>query len=178
VDFVTDKEAKEKITQTVLDATREAFANKNFRREVSRHVISNISLRPYGIPASNEEFNTPVSLIVSKILWLFDVGKSTNVKNKARLDHTPIFAVISAEKESGEIWMRVGQIYERIALSALQAGMSTAIMAAAVEIGEHYKKLQEALKTDWRPQIFFRLGYAEKSAPGSPRFSAEEVMIK
>lgn len=178
IDFVSDPNKKEKIIQALLAGIRDAFSDTDFRHEVSRHVISNFSGRKMGIPASNEGFSAGASLIVSKILWFFDVGASTAEKNKKRLEHTPVFGIISAERENRETWIRVGQIYERITLLANRAGLSTAIMAAATEIGEHYKKVQEALGTDWRPQIFFRLGYATAPAPPSPRFSAEEVIIK
>jgi hypothetical protein len=92
--------------------------------------------------------------------------------------HTPAFVVISTKADDRKSWLRAGEVYEHNALLAAHAGLATGVWAAPIQIGEFYKEFQKILKTNFRPQMFFRLGYPTKPTRHSPRLSAEEVMRK
>ena len=85
-----------------------------------------------------------------------------------------------AEKSMENIgaWIDAGRLYERIALEAERRCISTAPSAAAIQIGEFYKKLQAVLQTQWRPQFFCRIGNAPQAPHHSPRLSLADVVKK
>lgn len=85
--------------------------------------------------------------------------------------HTPIFGILSTKTNVEKDWLDVGRLYERSALILERAGIQTAVSAVPPEAD----RLREALKSDYRPQIFFRIGYAEKAAPHSPRLASDKV---
>ena len=85
--------------------------------------------------------------------------------------------IISTRADDNGSWVKAGQIFQRIALLANAEGVSVAVWAAPIQIGEYYRDVQETINTQLRPQMFFRLGYAGKDMGGhSPRLAASEVI--
>ena len=91
---------------------------------------------------------------------------------------TPLFVILSTRNDGKKDWMKAGQLYEKISLLAERSGIKTAIWAAPIQIGNYYKSLQKLIDSNFRPQIFFRMGYTDKRTPHSPRLSVANVLLE
>lgn len=178
---ISDKKLKDKIAEVVTDATIEAMDDHNFREELSGYIKSNITKSKIGMPMFGFGMPTPPSLLASSILKRFNLNKLSRGADLALLkEHTPHFVLIMSSEDSDnkEGWIRAGQIFESIALIAERDGIRTAPMAAAVQIGDNYKKIQNILGTKLRPQMFFRMGYGQDASHHSPRLDLDDVLEK
>lgn len=176
IDCITDHKQKNAIADTVIAAGIGAMDDVGFREELSRYVKSNMTHAYTGMPMFGFGMPLVLSLAAPFILKRFNMNKLSRKQDEKLLkEHTPMMAVISTKEDDHKAWMRVGQVYERIALEAERDGIKTAPMAAAVQIGEFYRDLQRVLDTSWRPQMFFRIGYAQKTTAHSPRLALDEV---
>lgn len=178
IDCITEEQTKNKIADIVIAAGIAAMNDRGFREELSCYVKSNITKAYTGMPMFGFGMPLPLSLLAPFVLKRFNINKLSRKQDEKILkEHTPMMAVISTKEDDHKAWMRVGQVYERIALDAERDGIKTAPMAAAVQIGEFYRDLQNALNIPWRPQMFFRIGYAQKTTDHSPRLFVEDVII-
>ena len=177
VDILSAGKVKDRIAEIVSDALIEAMDDKNFRRELSGYVKSNITSSKIGMPMFGFGMPTPVSFFASLILHMFNVNRLSRKNDDALLnEHTPHFAIISSRSDDPESWMMAGRLFQSMALLAERKNVKTAPMAAAIQIGDHYRKIMDALHTDFRPQFFFRMGYCDDAMPHSPRLLAEDVI--
>lgn len=177
IDFVVSPEDRKAMAELTRDALIEALDDPEFRLELSRHTKSNITKSKTGMPASGFGMPTAISLIAPflvRSLNVYRINGSATIKLLAK--DTPVIAVISSKNDGCEDWIRCGRMFERIALECQSRGIKTAPMAAAVEIGSYSRKLQDLLHTDFRPQVFFRMGYSKKEFPHSPRIPACEII--
>lgn len=168
--IVADQGQKEQLADAALAASITAMEDKNFRLELSQYVKANTTLSPVGMPAFGMGIPTPVSFLVPTMIKRLNMNKLNRQKDEILLKkHTPVFVVIATRFDDRPSWIKTGQIYERIALLAAREGFSTAMWAAPIQIGEYYREFQKILQTNFRPQTFFRLGYATQAPPHSPR---------
>jgi len=175
IDCITDQNIKNKIADSIIAAGIAAMDDRGFRGELSQYVKSNITKASVGMPGFGFGMPLPVSLIAAFMLKRFNMSKLSRKQDEKLLkEHTPVMVVISTKGDDAKTWMQAGKRYEHIALAAEHKGMNTAPMAAAIQIGDFYRELQKILDIT-RPQVFFRLGYAELLTPHSPRFTAEAV---
>lgn len=174
--LVTEKQEKEKIADIAVAASVEAMDDRGFRQELSRYVRSNLTNSKTGMPAFGFGIPTPVSLIFPKLIKYFNLNRLAQRQDKDLLaNHTQALVVIATEGDTADDWIAVGQLYQKIALFATSSGLSTAMWAAPIQIGEHYLALKNFFGTNLRPQALFRLGYATKKPPHSPRIPVAEV---
>lgn len=172
IDFIQTQAQKNEIVDVVLSSIGEAMADKNFREELSRYMKSNVTKSPIGMPGFGFGFPLLVSLIVPTILRYVNMSKISRKQDESLLKKsTPLFVVISTKRDEKISWVQAGRGYEQIALLATRMKIQTAILAAPIQISDHYKKLQNVLKTNFRPQVFFRVGYTDKTVPHSPRIT-------
>lgn len=175
---VRDREQKDAIADVVLEAGAAAMADPAFRRELSQYVMSNFTRSGVGMPGFGMGMPDPISVIAPLVLRYINVSLLARSQEEALLKkHTPLFLVINTQGDTPEHQMRAGKVFEEIAVAAEQAGIRTAPMAAAIQINDYYKKMQQILDTAFRPQVFCRMGYAKIPTPHSPRLSAEKVML-
>lgn len=174
---VTDKKKINQISDVVLNASVVSMESKDFRRELSQYVKNNLTNSSLGIPAFSMAIPTPVSFFVPTILKHLNMAKlSRKGDEKLLKENTPIMVVIATEKDNKKQWIQSGRIYENIALESTRNGVSTSIWGAPIETGNFYKDLQNILSTNFRPQIFFRVGYSNKSVHKSPRIHMYKVL--
>ena len=175
--IITDQDQKKRLADIALAASIAAMDDKNFRRELSQYVKSNTTSSPVGMPCFGMDIPTPVSFIAPTMIKYLNMNKLSHKKDEALLkNHTPVFVVVATQKDDKINWIKTGQIYERIALLAVREGLLTAMWAAPIQIGEYHKDFQKVLNTEFRPQAFFRLGYASKKMSHSPRLPARNVI--
>ncbi|MEK7187545.1 MAG: hypothetical protein AAB691_01700 [Patescibacteria group bacterium] len=177
ISVVLDKKEMNDIADVVLDAGVAAMDDPNFRLELSHYVKPNTTRSKVGMPGFGLGIPTPVSFIVPTLLKWVNVNRLSRKQDEALLkQHTPAFVLISTKQDTSLDWMKAGQAFESIALEAQRSGLKTAVWAAPIQIGEFYKKLQGVLKIDFRPQVFFRLGYTNKVTRHSPRMMDRNVI--
>lgn len=173
--FVTGKEQKEAIAEVVIDATLEAMDDPMFRAELSDYLLPPNTSAQVGMPAVGFGIPRLLAYIAPAVLKYANVNKTSQAKDRALLtQHTPMFIVLASEGDTKTDWVRVGRVYQHLALMATKKNIHTAPMAAPIQIGNHYKDLQKILKTNLRPQFFMRIGSSQEQRVLSPRLSAEE----
>jgi hypothetical protein len=171
-----DKKLKQPLTNLVMAATDDAMASKPFRVELSKYLHPNITSASTGMPCFGMGIPTPVSFIAPKLIAAFNMSKISGKEERDILEnHTPAFGIISTREDTPESWIHAGLAFEEIALQASQNNYATNALAAMIQIGDYYKEAQSLLKTESRPQVFFRLGQAQKAPKHSPRLTAKEV---
>jgi nitroreductase len=176
VRLIAEEPLKTRVADVVSDALIEAMDDDGFRRELSGYVRPNITRAQTGMPMYGFGMPTPPSFLAPMLVRLFNVNRPSRKADEALLKkHTPVFVVLSTRRDDPDAWVGAGRAYERAALEAENRGISTAPMAAAIQIGEHYRGLQKLLATEFRPQVFFRAGYASKAPAHSPRIPAAGV---
>ncbi len=177
--FVSDNQKRSAITDVVMGAMDEAMSNRGFRRELSPYIKSNYTSSYLGMPGFGMGIPGPVSLFLPFLIKNFNMFKLSRKEDEALLkDHTKMFGIVATKHDSPKHWLAAGQAYQCIALEAVNSGLQTAVMAAAIEMGDHYKKLQEILGISERPQVFFRIGLCEKEVHPSPRIKAEDLLAR
>ena len=167
---------KTKVAAVVSDALVEAMDDVGFRTELSGYIRPNITRAATGMPMYGFGMPTPLSFIAPFLLKKVNVNRASRKKDEELLTkHTPMFVVIETDADDHDAWMTAGRTYERIALEAERRGIATAPMAAAIQTGQHFRRLQDLCKTGRRPQVFFRIGYAASAPRHSPRIPAANV---
>ena len=168
---------KEKLAHIVIEAGIEATGDRDFRYELSHHVKNNFTSSKTGMPAFGYEIPTPISFIAPIMIKHINMNKVNRKKNTDLLvNHTPAFVVISAKKDNKQCWIKVGRIYERIALYCTKSGLATQPMAAPIQISKHFVELQKLLGIKYRPTFFFRLGRPLRECQHSPRLGVGEIL--
>lgn len=175
--FLIDNEyLKKEISEVILKSINDAFSDKNFTKELSQWIKPSFKKYKEGLVGNNLGMPFLISLIVPFLVKKFNTSAMQIKMHKEMLENTPVFGIISSE-DNPLNWLKAGEIYEEIAIIAEKDGLATAVLAAPIEIGDNYQRLQDILKTNLRPQLFFRLGYPTKKFPKAPRRSLEEVII-
>ncbi|MBI4159981.1 hypothetical protein HY504_02345, partial [Candidatus Wolfebacteria bacterium] len=174
--IIDDFSRREAMSEVVLDAMIEAMEDKDFRRELSYYIKPSTTRSPVGMPGSTINIPLPLSYVASTVIRNLNTGRFQRKQDEPLLKKfTPLFIIIATEDDSPEAWIETGRIYERIALESARRNISTHPMAAAIQIGNFYKELQRLLETSYRPQMFFRMGFAKTQPPHSPRLTPTDV---
>lgn len=173
---VTEKNKLNKITDIVVEATDVAFSNKDFSKEAADWVRPSLQKYRDGMPAYNLGFPKLLSFFIPFIIRTFNTAKLQMGRHKLWLQHSPAVIVISSKGDDVQDWLAVGELFEKIVLEATKHNLKYAVMAAPTEIGDYYKDLQKVLNTNLRPQMFFRIGYADKKPIFTPRLDLKKVM--
>jgi hypothetical protein len=152
--------------------------NKKFRLELFHYIKPNTTKSFTGMPCFGMNIPTPISYLAPYLIKFLNMNKLSKKKDLDLLKkQTPPFVIISTKNDEPNSWIKTGMIYEEIALMAQKNNINTAMLASAIQIKDYYKDLQKTLKTNFRPQAFFRLGYAIKETPHSPRLPADKIIF-
>jgi len=172
----SDDATKKAIAAVVVDATVAAMNDRDFSRELSEWMKPSFPKYRDGMPGYNIGIPWLLSFIFPLVLRYGSVANQQRKMIGKMLEHTPTFLTISTAEDNPREWLRAGQTLERIWLNASREGIKVGILAAAVQIGEFYNGLKDALGTSFRPQVFCRIGYANKIPPKSPRLLFNEIV--
>ncbi|HVZ38078.1 MAG TPA: nitroreductase [Candidatus Kapabacteria bacterium] len=91
---------------------------------------------------------------------------------------SPIFGLLASQRDDPETWLRAGQIFERIFLTATALGLAMQPMTQLIEVPEVRAQLVPMIGAGMLAQQPFRLGYAEPHPHHTPRRPLEEVMAE
>lgn len=112
------------------------------------------------------------------VLRHLDVGRSVAGADLRRLSGAPVIGVIAARPGSPEQQLRVGQLFERLALTATGLGLRVQPLSALLGFPELVQDLRELLPAgSGAPQHVFRLGYGDPEVRSSPRRPVADVLL-
>jgi nitroreductase len=125
-------------------------------------------------------FGTP--WLLTKLAQLasayLDLGKYVAKPNSERLLNAPVFGIICAKENDRLSQVKVGQVFERIYLTATALGIRLQPMSQLTAVPEIRAELADLIpKKDTFPQQPFRLGYAEAEGSHTPRRPIAEIMV-
>jgi nitroreductase len=167
IDWMEHESQREALEALVMRADALLFADPEYRRELA----DLIGAGTFGAP------------------WLFAmagrfaVAHLMSASRMAAADHktlasSPALGVISAQANTREAQVRVGQVLERLYLEATLHGLSLQPVSQLLEAAETRAALRATLPDPaWHPLQPFRLGYAKEPRTHTPRRGLEEVLI-
>lgn len=112
-------------------------------------------------------------------LNIFRISKVLSLSSKKLLEHTPIVGLLTSREVSHLEYIKGGQVWEQIALTACKYNLSTHPVSAPLELPEFDTAVRTIFDVESKEGllILFRLGYGPP-AGRSPRRSVEQVIVK
>lgn len=176
--FATEKKQRQGLSRVVGDATESAFQDGGFRKELSRWIKPSLKRYRDGMPGYNIGIPWFASFIVPLIIRFFPVARQQRKMVEKVLSTTPVLGIIGTKGDAPLDWVLAGRAYEAIALEATFRGLVTAPLAAPIQVGSYYEKLQQICSMSYRPQVFFRMGYSNRIPAQSPRLDVKTVLMR
>jgi len=106
-----------------------------------------------------------------------DLGGREGAKNSKLIESAPLIGVLTSATDDRTAQIKTGQAFERIALTAADAGLAVHPMSQILELPEYRRELAFLLELgDATPQHLFRVGYAESDSVETPRRPVAEVL--
>ncbi len=162
----------------VINASIVSMEDKDFRNELFKYVKNNLTNSAVGIPAFGMGIPTPISFLVPNMVKHLNMSKISKKDDEKLLkEHTPVMIIIATKEDNKKSWIESGGVYEKIALECSKNNISTSVWGAPIQIGNFYKGLQNILSTNFRPQVFFRMGYCDKKVNHSPRLKTKDILV-
>ncbi|HXG94573.1 MAG TPA: nitroreductase [Blastocatellia bacterium] len=159
-------EIKRKVDALVNRADAIQFRDPAFREELAYWIGQGVFGTPWLLAKLSQ-------LAVSYL----DMGKIMAKKDSDVLMSAPVLGLICSRKDDRETQVKVGQVFERIYLTAAVLGLAIQPMSQIVQIPEIKSELRELIPlAGLFPQQPFRLGYAEPEKGHTPRRPIEEAI--
>ena len=177
IDIVQQPEKIDALARLTAEGLKMAYSHTSFRKEMSSWMNSSFSRRKEGIPGYSLRMPPLVSLVLPTLMRLFNMSRRVAFLNYQSISSAPVVCVISAEKNSPAIWLMVGRLFERIALTIGPSGLKASIFVASVEMGDLYKDVQKILDHERIPQFLFCLGYMDFNQAPNMRHQVESKII-
>lgn len=175
--FVRDPGERNKVTEVVLASIVEAFKDKKFSSELSRWFRSSLKKHQDGMVGYNLGIPWIMSFIFPWLVRNVDTSKKQREIHEKMLKACSCFVVLASDYDNPKGWVRIGRLFDKLAVELTRQGIKTSLIAAPIEIGDHHRKLRELLGLHHRPQMFFRIGRSNVVRPFSPRLNLEEILI-
>ncbi|MFD1686275.1 Acg family FMN-binding oxidoreductase [Halobellus litoreus] len=119
-----------------------------------------------------------VARIGQAVVTHLDLGDREAAKNSKLIESAPLVAVLTTESDDPMTQVKVGQVFERLALLATTAGVAVHPMSQTLERPELRTRLQGLLdSTAGVPQHLFRMGYTDEHPEHTPRWPLEAFLV-
>lgn len=178
VDAVVEPVRRDALAEVIVEANVAAMDDARFRRELAPYIKSNYTRSGVGMPGFVLGMKTVLSLVAGWLIkWLSPVRKNKEKDLFMLKNHTPVFVVVSSKEDGPPAWLKVGQVFERIALEAARHGLATGPYSSPIQFGKYYETVQKIVGANLRSQFIFRVGYPQTQYPEhTPRLLPEEVI--
>ena len=176
--MVQDEEKILHIAFLTGEGLRIAYENPIFRKEMSSWINHNFSKKTDGIPGYSLGLSHLPSFVFPHIVKHVNIGKLAARLNIKTVASAPLIVVFSGKNETPISWMHIGECAQAMMLELTAEGIATSIFAAAVEMGNLNKQLQEAVGCEDSPQFLFCAGYIEKQFKAVPRHRISQTLLK
>lgn len=177
IHITKETDLKNKISEIVKKATKEAFLDKNFTDELSEWIKPGLKKYKDGMPGYNIGIPLPFSLFMPFAIKYINLSGAQVKMTEPMLNTASVFVTLSTKDDNEDNWLRTGRLFEEIFLEAEKQDIKIGAFGAPIEIGDNYKELQKTLNADGRPQLFFRMGYSKDVPIPSPRLDLNDVVI-
>ena len=163
--FIANIEQKRQLARMVKTADNTLFANPAYRSELAETL---------GEGAFSSRW--PWSRLAQFVVRQFNLGARIGKQNAQHLMSAPVLIVLSARSEDAINQIKIGQLYERIALTATKLGLSVQPLSQILEIPSQRQELASLLPDKGLlPQHFFRLGYTRGATASTPRRPVQQL---
>ncbi|HEV8543603.1 MAG TPA: nitroreductase, partial [Verrucomicrobiae bacterium] len=172
-----DEESRFQIADTVADADRVQWGDRQFRRELAAWLTPNTTRRRDGIPGYAHGIGNLASEAEAFVVRTFDLGQGRAARDRDIALHSPVLAVLGTEGDSREDWLNAGQALSAILLRARVEDVSASFLNQAVEVPFARARLEALTGTKGAPQILLRLGFG-REVKSTPRRPVHEVLLQ
>lgn len=166
--LTTDMAIKRQIDDLVVRADILQFADPDWREEL-------------GYWIGQGAFGTPwlIAKLGQLAVTYLNMGQGSAKKDSEVLLSAPVLAAISSQTDDRTAQIKVGQVFERVALMATALGIRVHPMNQILQVPEIKAEVARIIPTPGAvPQLTFRMGYAEADQDHSPRRPLEEVLVE
>jgi nitroreductase len=160
-----DDAVKRRVHDLVVEADARQFADPRWREELG-----------YWIGQGAFGASWLMAKMGQLAVTYVNLGRSTARHDALVLMSAPAFGLITAEQDTVGSRIRVGQLFERLYLTAERYGLGIQPISQIVEDETARKQLTEIVPGGV-PMQPFRMGYAEPEKNPTPRRPVEEVLI-
>lgn len=163
-----DRPTRRAFSSMVVRGDLLQFADPAFRRELSVWIGQGV-------------FGTPwlTSQLLRLIVRYVDIGRTQSQRDSELILSSPVMGVLASTRDDRTIQVQVGQVYERLSLTATSLGIRDQPMSQPVEIPELMDELTRLISPPVLfPQHPFRLGYAAAERRRTLRRPLEEVLVE
>lgn len=157
--FIANIEQKRQLAKMIQAADEALYANPAYRHELA----NTIGQGTLGT-------RWPWSLLAQFVLRHANIGARLGKHNAQALMSAPVLIVLSTGKDDAISQIKIGQLYERICLTAAKLGLGTQPLSQILEVPSLRQQLAGMLPdAKLVPQHFFRLGYPSQLKAHTPR---------
>ena len=166
LELVTDDHQRETIAALQTSADEQQFADPEYRAELG-HWIGTGALGANWLAAR----------IGQLAVRHLDMGEREGTKNSRLITSAPVVGVLTSDVDDRKHRLKVGQVFERLALAATSEGLAVHPMSQILEVDDLRAELAGVLDLDGpTPLHLFRLGRGEPESTRTPRRPLEAVL--
>lgn len=164
--LVTDRSVLDEVESMVATADAVQFANPAFRDELAHWVGEGAFGASWFIAKMGQ-------LAIAHL----NLGGRFARRDAERFSSAPVFGLIVARQDDHRTHMRVGQMFERIYLTATARGLGLQPMSQLAEVQDIRAELVDLVAgSGWIAQQPFRLGYPSETEKRTPRRPLDAVV--
>ncbi|MGD2114714.1 MAG: nitroreductase [Acidobacteriota bacterium] len=165
--LIDDPEARAWVERLIAETDERQFDDPAWRAELGECL---------GDGAFGDRW--PVAQLSRMIVTRFDLGESVARRDTEAFASAPIFGVLISLEDDPATRVRIGQVFERVYLTATALGLCLQPVSQILELGAPKDVLGDVLQIGAAiPQQPFRLGYGKPRRRPSPRRPVEEVLV-
>jgi nitroreductase len=168
VHLTGDRHFRRWIDALTLEADRIEFADPAFRRELGHWIGQGV----FGA--------SPVLARVERVAVSgLDLGDAVAQQDHAIVESAALLGLICATGDSHLVHVRVGQLFERLWLTATAMGLAIHPMSQTMRRKELRAAVEELVPSPgWKPQHLFRLGFSgRRDERHTPRHPVDDVIV-
>jgi nitroreductase len=168
VHLTDDHHFRRWIDALTLEADRIEFADPAFRKELGYWIGQGV----FGAPPLMARVERAA---VSRL----DLGEAVAQQDHAIVESAALLGLICAGGDSHLVHVRVGQLFERVWLTATAMGLTIHPMSQTMRRRELRAAVEELLPSPgWTPQHLFRVGFsAQRDERHTPRRPVDDVLV-
>jgi Nitroreductase family. len=158
--LVDEPAVKQSISELQAEGDRRLMDDPEYRKELGHWI---------GLGALGSSWL--MARIGQTVVTHLDLGDREAAKNSKLIESAPLVAVLTTESDDPRTQVKVGQVFERLALLATTAGVAVHPMSQTLERPELRTRLQGLLnRSAGVPQHLFRMGYTDEEPEHTPRW--------
>ena len=172
-----DPDEKYELASVVDEADQRQFDNPAFRDELAHWLTPLGSRRRDGIPFVEKEYGSRMPFAVMRALRTPATGATLGAIEGARVDSSPLVAVIGTYSDDPTDWLASGQALEAVLLHATALGLSASFLNQALELPALRGRVADIVGSGSFPHMVLRLGYpVHPIEHAAPRRALDEVL--